>query len=60
MFGLGGIFLLISPKLRGEVWGALDKGVTTMDLYAPYSYIAGGVLVLVTLMVSFYRGAQAR
>jgi hypothetical protein len=40
--------------------GALGGGVTAMDLYAPYSYIAGGLLVFVALMVSFYRGAQAR
>jgi len=60
MFGLGGLFFAISPKLRGEVWGTLGKGVTTMDLYAPYSYIAGGLLVFFALMVSFYRGAQAR
>ena len=60
IFGLGGLFFLISPKLRGEVWGTLDKGVTTMDLYAPYSYIAGGLLLFFMLIVSFYRGAQAR
>jgi hypothetical protein len=60
MFGLGGIFLWISPKLRDQAMGALGGGVTAMDLYAPYSYIAGGLLVFVALMVSFYRGAQAR
>ena len=60
MFGLGGVFLLISPKLRDQVWGALGGGVSAMDFYAPYSYIAGGLLVLLALMVSLYRGAQAR
>ena len=60
IFGLGGLFFLISPKLRGEVWGAFGSGVNTMDLYAPYSYIAGGLLVFFVLIVSFYRGAQAR
>jgi hypothetical protein len=27
MFGLGGIFLAISPKLRGQVWDAIGGGV---------------------------------
>jgi len=60
MFGLGGIFFWISPHLRAQVYGALGGGVSAMDLYAPYSYIAGGLLVFFALMVSFYRGAQAR
>jgi hypothetical protein len=60
MFGLGGIFLWISPKLRDQALGAIGGGVSAMDFYAPYSYIAGGLLVFVALMVSFYRGAQAR
>ena len=60
MFSLGGIFLAISPKLRGQVWDTIGVGVTTMDFYAPYSYIAGGILVLITMVISFHRGAQAR
>jgi hypothetical protein len=60
MFGLGGLFLLISPKLREQAWGMLGGGVSAMEFYAPYSYIAGGFLVVCTLMVSLYRGAQAR
>ena len=60
MFGMGGLFLTISPKLRGQLMGAIGSGVTAMDLYAPYSYIGFGFLVLVALMVSLYRGAQAR
>lgn len=58
--GFAALFLLISPKLRGDVWGALGKGVNTMDFYAPYSYIAGGLLLLATLLISFTRGARAR
>lgn len=60
MFGLGGIFLAISPKLRGQVWGAIGGGVSAMEFYAPYSYVAGVLLVLVTMVVAFNRGAQAR
>ena len=60
MFSLGGIFLMISPKLRMETMGAIGKGVLTMDFYAPYSYIAGGILVFITMIVAFNRGARAR
>ena len=60
MFSLGAIFLAISPHLRQQVSGAIGSGVSAMDFYAPYSYVAGGLLLLFALMVSLYRGAQAR
>jgi hypothetical protein len=60
MFSLGGVFLLISPSLRLQVWNAMGVGVSTMDSYAPYSYVAGGILVLITMVVAFNRGCQAR
>ena len=60
IFGLGIVFLTISPKLRGQVQEAIGVGVTTMDSYAPYSYAAGVIVVLVTMIVSFNRGSQAR
>jgi hypothetical protein len=60
MFGLGGIFLAISPHLRQQVFDTIGGGVSAMEHYAPYSYIASGLLVLVTMMVSFHRGSQAR
>jgi hypothetical protein len=60
IFGLGIVFLTISPKLRDQVQGAIGVGVTTMDSYAPYSYAAGVIVVLITMIVSFNRGSQAR
>jgi hypothetical protein len=60
IFGLGFVFLTISPKLRDQVQGAIGVGVNAMDSYAPYSYAAGVIVVLVTLVVSFNRGSQAR
>jgi hypothetical protein len=59
MLGLGGGFLMISPKLRLTVTDGLGSATHQMELYAPYSYIGGVVLVLLALLVSFYRGAQA-
>ena len=60
MFGLGGIFLLISPKLRGSVQEAIGSVYLGMQLYAPLSYVAFGLLVLALLLTAFYRGAQPR
>jgi hypothetical protein len=58
MFGLGGGFLLISPKLRMTVMDGLGSVTHQMELYAPFSYIGGVVLVLLVLAISLYRGAQ--
>ena len=57
--GLGAIFLAISPPLRNQVHGALGAGVSSMEFYAPYSYVAGVILVLATLVFSFNRGSKA-
>ena len=59
-FGLGGVFLLISPHLRADVMGQFARGVHALDLYAPYSYVGAGVLVLTLFCVSLKSGAQAR
>jgi hypothetical protein len=56
--GFGGVFLMISPKLRDTVNAGMLSATKEMELYSPYSYIAGGVLVLLTLVISMYRGAQ--
>jgi hypothetical protein len=60
MLGLGGVFLWISPKLRGEVMGVIGAGAGAMDSYSPYSYVACGILVFVTMVIAFNRGARAR
>ena len=60
MFGLGGIFLLISPKFRMTVYGGLESGVNSLDANAPYSYAGIGVAVLIIAGIALYRGAQAR
>jgi hypothetical protein len=60
MFGLGGLFLAISPKLRGSVQEAIGSVYTSVQFYAPLSYVALGALVLIAVVTSFYRGAQAR
>jgi hypothetical protein len=60
MFGLGGLFLLISPKLRGSVQDGIGNIYTTVQFYAPFSYVGLVVLLIIVLLHSFRRGAQAR
>ena len=60
MFGLGGIFLVISPSLRMQVFTTLGKGVSFMTFYAPYTYIVGGILVFISMIAAFNSGARAR
>ena len=55
---MGGLFLAISPKIRQTCLDGIGAVSHQMELYAPYSYVAGMLLVLFVLMMSFYRGAQ--
>ena len=57
---MGGVFLLISPKLRGNLNQSLESATHQMELYAPYSYIGGVLVLIAVLMFSMYRGAQPR
>src|SRR2546423_13095354 len=47
IMGMGIAFLVISPAFRGTVYGGLESGVKGMESYAPYSYVAAGVAVLI-------------
>jgi hypothetical protein len=58
--GMGGLFLAISPKLRGAVTDGLGSVTHQMELYAPFSYIGGVILVITVFVFSMYRGAQPR
>jgi hypothetical protein len=60
IFGLGFLFYMISPVLRTDVHMGLAAGVNAMDRNAPYSYVAGGILVIITMVIAFNRGARAR
>ena len=55
---MAALFLLISPKLRGELVGCFESGLDGMSAHAPYSYIGAGALVLVLCLFTLYRGAQ--
>jgi hypothetical protein len=42
------------------VLGVINKCVVAMQFYAPFSYIVGVILVLVSMVVAFNRGSRAR
>jgi len=58
--GLGALFLVISPKIRQTVLDAIGAIDHEFEVYAPYSYVAGVVMILLMLIISFHRGAQPR
>jgi hypothetical protein len=59
-FGLGILFLIISPQLRESLLNLLSSALKQLELYQPWSYcgVAAGALVLV--MTYLYRTAQPR
>jgi hypothetical protein len=60
MMGMGGLFLLISPKLRDSLMGGLASGIIGMDKYSPYSYVGLVALTLVALMFYVSRASAPR
>jgi hypothetical protein len=60
MFGLGILFLLISPSLRMSVIGVYDSFGNFLTANSPLSYVGLGAVILAGLMVMIYRAAQPR
>jgi hypothetical protein len=59
-FGLGIIFLWISPHLRLDVNNILGAFSNTMSTYAPYSYVVSGIAVIMAMMMAFKSGSAPR
>jgi hypothetical protein len=59
-FGLGILFLLISPELRATVMAGIDAISNFLNANSPGSYICVGVAGLITAMIVVYRAAQPR
>ena len=60
MFGLGILFLAISPALRVSL---LNDAETVQDAIlrnSPWSYVGIGIAVLAILMFGLYRASQPR
>jgi hypothetical protein len=60
IFGIGFLFLLISPSLRGSIVGKFEAFTTFMDVNSPLSYVGLGVVILAGLMIMVYRSSQPR
>ena len=54
------MFLLISPSMRESVQESIGSVYMGVQLYAPYSYVVGVLLIITALIVSFNRGSQPR
>jgi len=60
LFGLGALFLLISPVLRGHVLGAIESLVEVLQNHSPYSYVIAVIGVFAVFTISLNRGAAPR
>jgi hypothetical protein len=59
-FGLGILFLLISPELRATVMEGIDGIGNFLNANSPGSYVCVGVAGLIGAMIVVYRAAQPR
>lgn len=58
MFGIGGGFILISPKLRGGLDHAWTVTAGAMNDYTPYSYVLAAIGIFALLTLSMHRSAR--
>ena len=59
-FGLGTLFLTISPHLRLTLMSGIDGLQQWVATNSPGSYIAMGVMVLFGMMFGLHRASQPR
>jgi hypothetical protein len=60
LLGMAGLFLWISPVLRGHVVGGLSFLVDVLQKNSPYSYVIAVLAVFAVFTFSLNRGAQPR
>ena len=60
LFGLGAIFILISPSLRLTIGEGFGHWASRMELYSPYSYMALVGAILLAFIYSLKRSSRAR
>lgn len=56
--GMGGGFLMISPKLREGLGQVLDVSARGMNGYSPFSYIAAAVGIFALLTLSMHKAGR--
>lgn len=59
-FGLGILFVAVSPALRQSLLNDVDSLQHSIDKNSPWSYLAIGLGTLGFLMFALYRAAQPR
>ena len=59
-FGLGIVFVAISPALRGSLMDDADQLQRTIVNNSPWSYIGIGLGILTLLMFGLHRSSQPR
>ena len=59
-FGLGIVFLAISPELRETMISTLSALQQWLAVNSPASYVGVGVLVVAGMMFGMHRAAQPR
>jgi hypothetical protein len=60
MFGLGGLFLLISPSLRETVMNGIEGAGKLLEANSPISYVLVGLAGLASAMMWVYKSAQPK
>jgi hypothetical protein len=60
LFGLAGLFLMISPVLRGHVFNVMQSVAEVLQNNSPYSYVIAVLGVFAVFTISLNRGAQPR
>jgi hypothetical protein len=58
MFGLGFLFLAISPGLRGSLVGNAQAFATFVEQNSPLSYVGLALVALAGLMFMVHRASQ--
>ena len=59
-FGLGMLFLGISPRLRMDVTNGIGAGAAAMSRYAPFSYVVSGIALIIFMMIAFRHDSRPR
>jgi uncharacterized membrane protein YdcZ (DUF606 family) len=57
---MAGVFLIISPGLRGTLLDGFTQAAVGLDKYSPYSYIGVALALVGGLMTAFAKGSAAR
>lgn len=60
LIGFGGIFLMISPKIRESLAECFQSGANRLDQHSPWSYVAVCVALLLGFMIFMSRASAPR